>query len=144
MLLFAGYRPSFRKFRRSRPMRPARAVILIAAVTTAAAATIAGPAARAAGPARPPDSLGQPGATVAYPDLRLPDGRRALVYSDGLAEVSDRTGSQTEFTWVPPAAADPDGAGLPDRGQLTADLMSPSSAPYVAQDVVAIYRDAAP
>jgi len=74
------------------------------------------------------------------------------VYSDGLAEVSGGPGSPVEFTWVPllnpsggsTSLADPGGVGLPDKGQLIADLLRPKSAPYAAQEVVAIYRDTAP
>src|SRR5437660_12065907 len=83
----AGIARSFR----SCPMRLARAVILISAFATAAGVTLAGPVAGASGRAGAPGSAGQGGAVraaVVYPDLRLPDGRRALVYSDGLAEVS--------------------------------------------------------
>jgi hypothetical protein len=147
-------------------MRSVRAVILITAVTTAAAVTMAGPAASANERVHGPVSPGQRDtarAAVVYPDLRLPDGRHALVYSDGLAEVSDSTSNRVEFTWVPllnpdggtslyqgepshrtPAAAGSSGAGLPGKGQLIADLLRPPSAPYVPQEVVAIYRDAAP
>lgn len=75
-------------------MRSARPAILISAVMISAAASIAGPAASAsqvAGAPRVADAAHSPGraaavrATVAYPDLQLPDGRHALVYSDGLA-----------------------------------------------------------
>jgi hypothetical protein len=135
-------------------MRLVRAVILISALTTAAAVAVAGPAARANGRVSAPDSPGQRGAiraTVVYPDLPLPDGRRALVYSDGLAEVSGGQGNRAEFTWVPllnpsggTSLADSGGAGLPGKGQLIADLLRPSSAPYAANEVEVIYRDAEP
>jgi hypothetical protein len=121
-------------------MRSAHAAILISAVTITIA--LASPAsANERGTA--PYSTGPQGAvqaaTVVYPDLRLPDGRRALVYSDGLAEVSDSSGNRVEFTWVPLL-----NEGLPDKGQLIADLLRPSSAPYVPDEVVVIFRHAAP
>ncbi|MBV9448519.1 MAG: hypothetical protein JO345_21755 [Streptosporangiaceae bacterium] len=136
-------------------MRSARAAaILIAAITATAAVTLTGPAASASGRVSAPRPPGQPNAaraTVSYPDLRLPDGRHALVYSDGLAEVSDSTGNRVEFTWVPllnPSAgtslSDSNGAALPGKGQLIADLLRPPSAPFAAQEVVVIYRDATP
>src|SRR5215472_9465405 len=126
------------------PVRLTRPAVLISALTTAAAVALTGPAASASGSLRVPGSPGQPAAiraTVSYPDLRLPDGRHALVYSDGLAEVSGGPGSPVEFTWVPllnpsggsTSLADPGGVGLPDKGQLIADLLRPKSAPYAAQ-----------
>ena len=125
-------------------MRSALAAILISAVTIAI--SLAGPAS-ANKRVTAPDSAGRQGvvqAAVVYPDLRLPDGRRALVYSDGLAEVSDSSGSRVEFTWIPLLNPDSGGAGLPGKGQLMADLLRPSSAPYAANEVVVIYRDAVP
>jgi hypothetical protein len=135
-------------------MRPASAAILISVITTTAAVTFAGPAANANGRVSAPDSPGQRGAiraTVVYPNLPLPDGRRALVYSDGLAEVFGSPGNRVEFTWVPllnpiggTSLADSGGASLPDKGHLIADLLRPPSAPYVADEVEVIYRDAVP
>ncbi len=150
-------------------MRSARPAILICAATIAAALSFAGPAAGAgqeAGAALEPGaaqetgaahSPGQAGvrATVAYPDLQLPDGRHALVYSDGLAEVSGgpgQAGSRMEFTWVPlldpngggTSLADSGGADLPGKGELIADLLRQRSAPYAPQEIVAVYRDAVP
>jgi hypothetical protein len=135
-------------------MRSARAAVLISVFATAIAVALGGLAASANGRVSAPGSPGQRGAvraTVIYPDLRLPDGRRALVYSDGLAEVSGGPGNRAEFAWVPllnpsggTSLADSGGAGLPDKGQLIADLLRPPSAPYVAHEVVVIYRDAVP
>ena len=135
-------------------MRSTRPAILISALTTAAAVALTAPAAGATGRLSTPDSPAHPGAVparVIYPDLRLPDGRHALVYSDGLAEVSGAQGSRVEVTWVPlfnPAGntslADRSGASLPDKGQLVADLLRSRSAPFAAQEVVAVYRGAAP
>ena len=133
-------------------MRSARVTILISAMTTLAAVTLAGPAATARASA--PGSAAQQNAaraTIVYPDLPLPDGQHALVYSDGLAELSGSSGNRVEFTWVPllnpsgnTSLTDPGGAGLPGKGQLIADLLRPPSAPYVPDEVVAIYRDATP
>ena len=133
-------------------MRSSRPAILVCALTTAAAVALTGPAAaRASGGLSTPHTPSQPAAiraTVIYPDLRLPNGQHALVYSDGLAEVSGAPGSRVEFTWVPllnsggnTSLADPGGAGLPDKGQLIADLLRSRSAPYAPQEVVAVYRD---
>jgi hypothetical protein len=135
-------------------MRLARSAILVCALTTAAAVALTGPAASAHGRLSAPSSPEHPAAiraTVVYRDLRLPDAQHALVYSDGLAEVSGPPGSRVEFTWVPllnpggnTSLADPGGAGLPDKGQLIADLLRSRSAPYAAREVVAVYRGAAP
>lgn len=135
-------------------MRSARPAILICAVTTVAAVALTGSPASANEGLSTPHSASQAAAirtTVVYPDLRLPDGQHALVYSDGLAEVSGGPGSRVEVTWVPllnpggnTSLADADRAGLPDKGHLIADLLRSKSAPYVAQEVVAVYRDAVP
>jgi hypothetical protein len=144
-------------------MRSARPAILVCAATIAAALSFTGPAAGAsqeAGAAQETGATHSPGqaavrATVAYPDLQLPDGRHALVYSDGLAEVSDgpgQAGNRMKFTWVPLLNAngggtslnDSGGTDLPGTGELIADLLRQRPAPYAAQEVVAVYRDAAP
>ena len=139
-------------------MRSARPAILICALTTAAAVALTGPGASASGRLISPHSASEPTgkpaaiqASVIYPDLRLPNGQHALVYSDGLAEVSGGPGSRVEFTWVPllnpggnTSLADASGAGLPDKAQLITDLLQSRSAPFAAQEVVVVYRGAAP
>lgn len=68
-------------------MRSTRPAILICALTTAATVALTGPAASASGLSTPrsPGQQAAIRATVIYPDLRLPNGQHALVYSDGLA-----------------------------------------------------------
>ncbi len=141
-------------------MRLARVPILTAALATAAAVTLAAPAVaatRSAGAAAAVAVAGRvPGhgevarPSVAYRNLALPGGQHALVYSDGLAEVFQGTGSRVEFRWVPlldPSGGATPAAGsgaseLPSEGELIADLARGAPSPYAAQEVEVVYRDA--
>jgi hypothetical protein len=130
--------------------------ILTAALATAAAVTLTAPAAGAAATAgaagRAPGTaravVARPG--VAYRNLALPGGQHALVYSDGLAEIFQGTGSRAEFRWVPllnpsggtTLATGSGAAELPSKGELIADLARSAPSPSAAQEVEVVYRDA--
>jgi hypothetical protein len=72
--------------------------------------------------------------TVVYRNLALVNGDTATVYSNGLAEVRNRTRSQVEYRTIPPAGAGIAGtaAALPGKAQLSFELAKGPAQPYVA------------
>jgi hypothetical protein len=72
--------------------------------------------------------------TAVYRNLHLLNGDTATVYSNGVAEVWNRTHSQVEYRMIPPDGAGQPGtaAALPGQAQLSFDLLKAPAQPYVA------------
>ena len=72
--------------------------------------------------------------TKVYRNLHLLNGDTATVYSNGLAEVWNRTHSRAEYRMIPPDGTGQPGtaAALPGRSQLSFDLLRAPAQPYVA------------
>ncbi|MEO3748930.1 S8 family serine peptidase [Plantactinospora sp. B5E13] len=78
--------------------------------------------------------------TVAYSQLHLPDGRYAVVYTDGLARVVDPDRGTAEVRNVPLRrdAANPAGV-LPARPDLVATLAQGRPEAYASDSVLVVY-----
>lgn len=133
-----GRAPGRRLFRGQnvRGLTAARSAPL--AVAAAAALAVTGVAAAPAGAAavhRATGHAAKPAArlSVVYRNLPLLNGETATVYSNGLAEVWNRTRSQTEYRTVPPTGAGEAGtaAALPSKAQLRFDLIKAPAQAYV-------------
>ena len=91
-------------------------------------------------------SSARPGAAV-ITSMDLPDGRKAVVYNDGLARVqSGNAIGQKEFMYrTLPDFARRNGSvaltdGMPDKGQLMRQLMQSPEQPFVANRVIVVFR----
>src|SRR5262249_11711756 len=98
--------------------------------------------ARAAGSASA-SAAGAPKATLTYPQLKLPGGQWAAVYSDGIAEVhrgNQATGDQVKLVRLPMAGSDAVTSAasqrLPSRGDIIMDLVHSSGTAYVPNQIV--------
>src|SRR5487761_137837 len=83
--------------------------------------------------------------TVVYRNLALINGDTATVYSNGLAEVRNRTRSQVEYRTIAPtgAAAAGTAAALPGKAQLAFELAKGPAQPYAAGTLEVVLSAAA-
>jgi hypothetical protein len=117
--------------------RARRCLVFVAVFGTVA---VPGAAVIPASPASaaPPAVANRP--TIAYQRLALPDGRYAVVYTDGVAEVVDPKRGASEFQYVPlRTTADNPAGALPAKPDLIATLAQGHPAAYAPDDVLVVY-----
>lgn len=84
-----------------------------------------------------------PRARVAY-ELSLPHGQRAIVFSNGVAQIYSKDRKKVQTRLIPPSLNSNDesvrGGGLPDKATLMAMLGKEPAHPYEQNRLIVVYR----